>query len=299
MIGPGARLGGYELLARLGAGGQGEVFLARPWLAHGAAGRVGRWALQVRLGAGWIDARSAHQQRLAALKVAHPDAAASLHDEHAHLRSIGAAHPHLACLYSQRYPGAARDLGLAGRRVYLALAHEPGTPLDRVLARRRLPVAWSISIVVQLGLALAHLHQRGIIHHDVRAANVVVRPAGSCGLHAVLIDLGAAETPAAPRRRAVYGTVGHLAPERLQDPPAPATPLVDLFGLGVLLRELTAGLNVSPALAEVVALATEPDPAQRAAGLPTITALLERLAALPEARKGQQQPGWFGLRCCP
>lgn len=285
MISPGTRLGGYELLARLGAGGQGEVFLARPWLfSHGSPGRMGRWALQTRLRAGWLDERNARQQQLAALKVAHPDAAASLHDEHAHLSGPGVAHPHLACLYSRRYPGITRDLGITGRHVYLALAYEPGTSLDRVLARRRLPIAWSISIVAQLGHALAHLHQRGIIHHDVRAANVVVRPAGRRGLHAVLIDLGAAETPAMPRRWAVYGTMGHLAPERLQHPPAPATPLVDLFGLGVLLRDLTAGRTVSPALTELVALATEPDPVRRAAGLPAIAALLERLAALPEAR---------------
>jgi serine/threonine protein kinase len=282
----GARAGDFELLARLGAGGQGEVFLARPWAPATARGRVTGILLRWLLARGLLGAGSARRWRLAAVKLAHASSADSLHDEHQHLAGQRAGHPHLASLYSHRFGERTRDLGhcVAGcggaPRTYLALAYEPGAPLSRALARRREPppLGWSLALAQQVAGALEQLHLRGIVHHDVRPANLIVR--GGARPHAVLVDLGAAETPGAPRRRAVYGAPGYLPPERAGPAPEPATYLVDVFSLGALLGALTAGATVGEPLAELIAEATAAEPARRRAAFPSMGAMRERLEQL-------------------
>lgn len=312
-IRPGARLGALEVVARLGAGGQGEVYLARPW-AEGAARRAAMGLLlRVALRAGALTPGLAARHSLAALKVARSDMVDSLHDEHGHLAAPGAAHPHLVRLYRARFPRAGQpDLGLAppgawsaprpcvarvpaGRqpdpqpasrsagqapRLYLALAYEAGAPLSLLLARCGRPPArgWSLAVATQVARALAHLHARGVVHHDVRPANIIVRR----GPYAILADLGAAEVAGAPRRRAIYGASGWLAPERVGPRPAPASPLVDIYGVGALLLALSAGA-APPALARLIAEATAADPARRAAAIPSAEALLARLEELARA----------------
>jgi serine/threonine protein kinase len=227
---------------------------------------------------------AARRLRLAAVKLAHGPSADCLHDEHQHLAGNWAGHPHLVSLYSRRFGGGARDLGYcavaAGRatRTYLALAYEPGLPLDRALAIRRAPPspAWSVALALQVAGALEQLHLRGVVHHDVRPANLIVR--GGARPHGVLIDLGAAETPGAPRRRAVYGAPRHLPPERAAAAPEPATYLVDVFGLGRLLGALTAGAAITAPLADLIAEATAAEPARRGAAFPSMAALGERLS---------------------
>ncbi|HMQ30076.1 MAG TPA: protein kinase [Chloroflexaceae bacterium] len=285
MIGPGARLGDYALVARLGAGGQGVVFLALPW-AEGAARRAAEaLLLRALLRAGRLTRRLAARRRLAALKVARPAMADSLHDEHGHLAGPGAGHPHLAALYRARFPQApGPDLALAraqGERaplLTLALAYEVGAPLSRCLARRgaRPPdLAWALAVAGQVARALAHLHGRGVVHHDVRPANVIVGP----GPRAVLIDLGAAVAAGGPLRGGVYGAPAWLPPERLGPRPAPASPLVDIYAMGGLLRAMVAG-SASPGLCRLIDEALAPDPARRGAALPSAEALIARLDGL-------------------
>lgn len=286
MIGPGARLGAFELIAQLGRGGQGEVFLAHPWAPAPGRRAVRLW-LSARLRLGALGPAAARRWGLAALKLARPGAADSLHDEHGHLAGPAAAHPHLPQLYSRRYPGRADDLGLlpgVGGGVYLATAYVPGASLELIVRRRRAPAAsWSVAVAAQLARALAHLHRRGIVHHDVRPANVIV--GGRRGRpHCTLVDLGAAETPAAPRRRAIYGATGHLPPERAGASPGPPTPHVDVYGLGLLLGALTRGAGPSASLAALVAAATADDLTARRAAIPDMEAMLGWLAGLPEAR---------------
>ncbi|NCC37041.1 MAG: hypothetical protein EOM24_34295, partial [Chloroflexia bacterium] len=95
-----------------------------------------------------------------------------------------------------------------------------------------------------------------------------------------LIDLGAAERIAAPRRYAVYGTPGYLAPERLGSDPAPASPLVDVYGLGKLLATLTAHTYPLPALRTLIEQAIAVDSVQRGRCIPHMTCFQERLNEL-------------------
>lgn len=289
----GANVGGFEPLWSLGSGGQGTVYLARPWQASATRRRQVRLWLRACHATGVLGQAQARRWRLAALKLAHSGQGDSLHDEHAHLAALGMAHPHLALLYTRRFAATAprSDLGFAivpgeaGWRPYLVLAYEAGENLADLLTRRRAPLMlnWSLTVAVQVAQALVHLHGRGIVHHDVRPANVLLRATRKgqppdC----VLLDLGAAETPARPRRRAIYGVDGWLAPERIGSNPAPANPLVDIFGLGALLRELTAGKALSPALGALIQDAMAPDPSQRGAHVPNMQAMLVRLQALSE-----------------
>ncbi|MBP1468578.1 protein kinase [Candidatus Chloroploca sp. M-50] len=282
------RVNGFQLIARLGRGGQATTYLALP--AHHAPGRDLAWRVIVKLGlrTGRLTRHRAQRWRLGVLKLASSATATSLYAEHTILAAPQMRHPHLVCLYRQRFPEALgqRNLGLRGagaqQRVALALAYEPGQSLAQVLVRRQVPrdPIWAIKVAQQLADALSHLHRQGILHHDLHPANVLVQHPSTNQPYVRLIDLGAAERLAAPRRYAVYGTPGYLAPERMGPDPAPASPLVDVYGLGKLLAALTAHTYPLPALQRLIAQATAADPVQRAKGIPHMASFQARLNEL-------------------
>ncbi|NTV62140.1 MAG: serine/threonine protein kinase [Oscillochloris sp.] len=262
------RAGRFELMGRLGSGGQAEVFLARPIDAGRQAGR-------------------------AALKVAHPNHSAGLHDEHGWLASPRADHPGLPQLYSQRYGGTG-DLGYleqpgSGWVPFLAMAYLPGQNLEQLLAHRRgrsLPLDLAFQIASQIAAVLEHLHRRlGIVHHDVRPANILIGPGRQPRI--TLLDLGAAESMAAPRRTWDYGTPGYTAPERAIG--AACSPLADIYSLGVTLRVMLGGQPIPPTLADLIHDATEHNPQRRAYAIPDMAALRGRLAGWPA--QSHQTPG--------
>ncbi|MFV9505670.1 MAG: protein kinase domain-containing protein [Oscillochloridaceae bacterium umkhey_bin13] len=286
------RLGRFQVLAQVGFGGQATVYLARPWV-DSAPQRAA-----TRLWLGWLHHQSrigpvvARRWRLAALKLAHPHATDALLDEYGYLARPGIRHAHLNQLYGRQYGTPGPDLGLdlsqigigttltAVVRPYMALGYVTGQPLSQLMLMGRIGNrAWVLRVAVQLADVLGYLHQQGLVHHDVRPTNIVVS-----NWHrepqATLLDLGAAETLAAPRRRAVYGAQGWLAPERCGTQVGPASPLVDIYGLGRVLAALLADRPVSPELQRVVAAATAPDPLKRAAELPDMLSLRDHLLAL-------------------
>jgi serine/threonine-protein kinase len=100
--------------------------------------------------------------------------------------------------------------------------------------KRRLGVNDALRISIHVGAALSHVHDRGLLHLDVKPANVVVvkgRP--------ILCDFGIACWQTEPRASRVHGTETHIAPEAclLEE----LTPAADIFGLGVTLYELLTG----------------------------------------------------------
>lgn len=183
---------------------------------------------------------------------------------------------------------------------YLALGWVDGEDLTAHCARAHLPLGERVALVRQAALALAALHEAGVVHRDVKPQSFLVDPAGP---HVVLIDLGAAS--AADDRDTepgvVVGTPAYLSPEQAagHDPTARS----DVHALGVALFELCAGrrpfqaddlrtlaaklvlldpprLRAEPALDAAVARALARDPEARFADA---RGLAEALAAVPLA----------------
>lgn len=128
----------------------------------------------------------------------------------------------------------------ADGRQYIAQEYIEGTTLeDIILNRHPLPREWILKWAVSLCDALAFLHTRQIVHHDLKPANIRITPMG----HLVLLDFGAAQYFGVGAEKPVelYGTEGYLPPELDSDGQWVADVRTDIFALGCILYEMIAG----------------------------------------------------------
>ncbi|MCO5171297.1 MAG: protein kinase [Planctomycetes bacterium] len=180
-------------------------------------------------------------------------------------------HPHVARLL---------DVGLDGPRPYIAMVRVDGESLAARLRRGPLPVDEAARIAAALAAALEHAHGRGVLHRDVKPANVLLERA-TC--RPVLIDFGLSRVALAGPLTVtgeVVGTPAFMAPEQATgDPAAPLGPATDVYGLGATLHAMLTG---APPFAGATALAVlakvleePPPPASRAR--PGLDPALERL----------------------
>jgi Tol biopolymer transport system component len=212
----GARLGPYEILDALGAGGMGEVYRARdPKL-----------------------------NRLIAVKVLREEFAA---DPERRLRfereaqSIAALnHPNIVTIYSVEQ---------ADRVHFLTMELVDGKPLSDQIVKGGLPLARILSVAIPLADAISAAHQKGIAHRDLKPTNLMVTADG----RVKVLDFGLAKLMEPSRvERAVsalptvltgegriVGTVAYMSPEQAQGNPIDHRS--DLFSLGVILYELATG----------------------------------------------------------
>jgi serine/threonine protein kinase len=201
-------LGPYQVLAPLGRGGMGAVFLAR-------------------------DTRD---RRLLALKVLPPKSARREDRLRARfLRemelSSHLAHPHLTRTY---------ESGVLQGVHYLAMEYIPGLSLSRKVKRGgQLAVPFAARLFAQVADGLQHAHEQGLIHRDLKPSNVMVTPAGDAKVLDLGLALRAGETPPADRkivggRGYVVGTMDYIAPEQVDDPLG-VDARADLYGLGATL----------------------------------------------------------------
>ena len=148
-------------------------------------------------------------------------------------------HPHICTIY---------EAGEAEGQAYIAMEHVDGRPLSALVANEALPVEALLRYATQIAGALAHAHERGIIHRDLKSANVVITPEG----RAKVLDFGLArrlqeaEVSEATQSQAsleeagaIAGTLRYMAPEALRGGQADARS--DLWALGVLLYEMATG----------------------------------------------------------
>lgn len=156
---------------------------------------------------------------------------------------------------------------------YVVMELVEGRPLAGLLAQEALPWRTAAHLGAQVAAALAAAHARGVVHRDVKPANVMVTPAG-----AKLLDFGiSAEVGAADETDGeVLGTPAYLAPERLDG--GPVRPATDVYGLGLLLYRALAGRMPwhAATVTEMVRAHLYSDPAP----LPLIAGLPPRVADL-------------------
>jgi eukaryotic-like serine/threonine-protein kinase len=250
----GNRLGAYEIVARIGAGGMGEVYQAR----------------DTKLG------RSVAIKVLPLAFVEDQDRLARFQREARVLASLN--HPNIATIYG---------LEQSGSTPYLVMELIPGETLAERLKSGRLDIAKALGIAQQIAAALESAHEQGIVHRDLKPANIEVTPDGRVkvldfGLAKALaggLDGNAEESAgktAASEPGIILGTPAYMSPEQVRGKAADKR--ADIWAFGCVLYEMLSGRrlfdgdSITELLAEV--LSKEPD----WAGLPKTTpASIQRL----------------------
>ncbi|MGA4731216.1 serine/threonine-protein kinase [Micromonospora taraxaci] len=205
-----ARLGGYDVLARLGDGGMGSVFLAR----------------------------SPQGQRVA-VKVVRPELS---HDEE--FRGRFRSEVNRARQVPPFCTAEVLDADPDHDPPYLVVEYVEGPSLAEVVREQGpLRAAQLHSIAVGVATALTAIHGAGVIHRDLKPANVLVAPGGI-----KVIDFGIARafeaTSQHTRTNQMVGTVSYMAPERLDTASGhPVGPAADIFAWGALVAHAATGRN--------------------------------------------------------
>jgi eukaryotic-like serine/threonine-protein kinase len=268
-LAPGARIGTYEIAARIGAGGMGEVYRARDTKLNRDV------ALKILLELFALDS-----DRLSRFK-----------REAQVLASLN--HPNIAAIY-----GLEESNGVQA----LVLELVDGQTLADRIARGPIPIEITLPIAKQIAEALEAAHEQGVIHRDLKPANIKVREDGTVKV----LDFGLAKalethptdvsqsptitSPALTRMGVILGTAAYMSPEQARGRAADRRS--DMWSFGCLLYEMLTGRRafegdeVADTLAAV--LRSEPDwSALRPETPAPIRRLLRRcLAKDPRARIG-------------
>jgi len=203
-------IGHYEVRDRLGSGGMGEVYQA-------------------------YDRRLERAVAIKLVLSSDPRAQTRLWREAQHASAL--SHPSICVIH---------EIGEAEGLAYIVMEHVEGRPLSEAIPEGGLAVETALDRGLQITGALAHAHQRGIVHRDLKSANVMVTPEGRIkvldfGLARRLGDglAGAVETSSWTMPGVIAGTLGYMAPELLRGERADARS--DVWATGVVLHEMLTG----------------------------------------------------------
>ncbi|GAC1623024.1 MAG: hypothetical protein NVS9B13_16420 [Candidatus Acidiferrum sp.] len=264
----GTKLGSYEIVSALGAGGMGEVYRARD----------SKLAREVAL------------KVIPATFASDPERMVRFEREAKVLASLN--HPNIAHIYGLDDSGGVRAL---------IMELVEGPTLAERIAQGPIPLEEALSIAKQIAIAIEYAHEGGIVHRDLKPANVKVTHDGAVkvldfGLAKAIEESPAAEdmgnsptlSMAATRAGVILGTAAYMSPEQAKGKSADRR--ADIWSFGVLLYEmlsgkpLYAGETAPETLAHVIT--KEPGWENLAANTPTpIRHLLERcLTKDPKAR---------------
>ena len=267
---------GYRFLKRLGAGGEGEV-----WLAEGGGDLKRKVALKLL--------QQGRDQE---------DMVARFETERSALALM--EHPGIAQVY---------DAGVAfDGRPYVAMEYIDGLPLTEFARTLQLPLLERLSLFEQVCRAVLHAHQKGIIHRDLKPSNLLATRQAD-GDRVVVIDFGIAraiERPVAlaelyTRTGQVLGTPAYMSPEQLGE--GGVDTRTDVYALGVVLYEiLTDTLPFNPkdlnasGIAEWVRIIQKLEPVKPSvrSGCPELRRELDWVAAKcleKDADQRYQSPG--------
>ncbi len=273
----GTRVGDYEILQILGAGGMGRVYKVRNVLSD----------------------------RVEAMKVLLPDLEGNPELADRFMREIKVQasldHPNIAALHT-----ALR----VNNQLLMLMEYVEGVTLDKVMESGPVPIDKATDYIAQVLSALSYAHARGVIHRDLKPGNMMITPSGQVKL----MDFGIAKMTADRKLTQTGSTVGslyYMSPEQIKGS-LDLDPRSDLYSLGVSLYEIVTGarpfqgdseysimaahleknppppIQISPnlpsGLNEVILQALEKDPARRFQTADAFrTALLYACKAAPSA----------------
>jgi WD40 repeat protein/serine/threonine protein kinase len=256
---------------------------ARP----GTVEKVGRFVIRAVLGSGAFGtvyrAYDPQLEREVALKIPRTGTLDQPTALDRFLREAKAAgrlrHPHIVPVY---------ETGQADGHLYIAAAFIEGQSLAHRLRSGPLDFRRSARIVRHLADALAHAHSQGIVHRDVKPANVMLDGAD----RAYLMDFGLAyrldSATHLTQEGAILGTPAYMAPEQVQRSDADPQPAADQYSLGMLLYELLCGQTpFHGSVAAVLYSAVHTPPPPPSAFRPGIPPALEAICLKALAK----QPG--------
>jgi eukaryotic-like serine/threonine-protein kinase len=258
---PGSRLGRFEISTVLGQGAMGVVYLANdPQIGRPVAIKTVRPGMARDETAIEIEERLRKEARLAGRL----------------------QHPNIVTIY---------DVGRDGDDYFIAMEYVEGKSLTRYLvAPDDLPLPAKIAIVRQTAEALAHAHERGVLHRDIKPGNILIARDG----RVKVTDFGigrftTATTSDLTRTGQMIGSPAYMSPEQVRGESLDGRS--DLFSLGVVLYELLTAVRPFPgeSITTLVyqILHTEPrDPLELKASLPPATreVMARLLAKQPEKR---------------
>src|ERR1700686_4157973 len=253
---PGKRLGPYEILSAVGAGGMGEVYRAK----------------DTRL------------DRIVAIKVlpdhlsSKPDLRERFEREAKTISSLN--HPHICTLY---------DIGQQDGTDYLVMEYLEGETLAQRLAKGPLPIEQVLRYAIEIADALDKAHRKGITHRDLKPGNIMLTKSG-----AKLLDFGLAKLKqetapanvtlsklptedAVTAQGTILGTLQYMAPEQLEAKEADAR--TDIFAFGTVVYEMATGKRAfeGKSQASLIAKILETDPPPISSLQPMTPPALDRI----------------------
>src|SRR5579862_6556037 len=255
----GSRLGPYQIVAPIGAGGMGEVYRA-------------------------VDTRLS---RTVAIKVlpphlaADPEARARFDREAQAISSLN--HPRICALYDVGHQDPSP--ALAQPVDYLVLEFVEGETLAARLARGALPIDQAVAVAIEICEGLERAHRQYLTHRDLKPANVMITASG-----VKLLDFGLAKqraaavadgmTAAVTAHGTIVGTLNYMAPEQIEGRDADARS--DIWAFGCLLYEMIGGTKAFDGTS----------------GASVIAAILERQPPPLPPQRGVPARLWDVIRTC-
>ncbi len=251
--------------------------------------RIGPYAIRGVLGEGGMGivylAEQENPRRTVALKVIRPGLASG-----ARLRRFEHEAQILARLHhpgiAQIYAAGTADTG-HGPQPYFAMELVEGRVLDKHVAAARPAFRARLEILAKICDAVQHAHQRGVIHRDLKSANIVVDGSGE----PKILDFGVARVtgadfqPTTLRTAAgeILGTLAYMSPEQVHGQAEDVDTRSDIYALGAVLYELLAGRLphdlCGKTIAEAARIVTEVEPKRLGALEPRCAGDLETIAA--------------------
>lgn len=271
-LSPGRRLGPYEILAALGAGGMGQVFSATDTRLH----------------------------RTVAIKILSLEQFRDQDGKRRFLQEARAAsalnHPNIIVLH---------DIANEGGIEYMVMEYVPGKSLDKLISGPKIPLTDAVGYAAEIASALAAAHAAGIVHRDIKPANVMITPESQVKV----LDFGLAKLSARAsgiddqtqtlhventESGVVMGTVAYMSPE--QASAKAVDHRTDIFSLGVALYEMISGRRPFQrnTMAETMSAIIN-DPAPPLADQPAELEEMLAKALAKDPKDRYQHAGDFGL----